>query len=308
MGGNTPKISVIIVSYNVWSYLQACIKSVMAQSGVNTEIIVIDNNSLDGSITRIQQEFPGVKLIANKENKGFSAANNQGINLASGEYVLLLNPDTEIKQNDCLLNLCKALDSYNKGGIVAPCLLNTDGSFQPSFWTTSFLSQLFLELFYLHLFAKKEKPTKAINVQAASGASLLFEKALVKKTGALDENMFWMEDIDFCYRVRKTGGEILYNPDTEVIHHGGKSSTNYAVVLPNQVMSKVKFYKKNGSVIQYAALTILSLVFIISRWFAFAVLSLTFKKVFAEKRKAYGVAVKGYFKYYFSGNKAIINI
>jgi GT2 family glycosyltransferase len=303
MGANTPEISVIIVSYNVWSYLRPCIVSILSQAGVTTEIVVVDNNSSDGSVEFIQKEFKEVKLIANKENKGFSAANNQGISASKGQYVLLLNPDTELKQTNCLLELCKVVDTDNKGGIVAPRLLNTDGSFQKSYWKIIGIGELLLELFYLHhLFSGEAMPDKAIYVEAVSGAAVFCERSLFDKVGLLDENMFWMEDIDLCYRVKKAGGHILYDPAIEVIHHGGKSSTNYSVVIPNQVISKLKFYKKHGSGLQYVGMSILSLAFILSRLCMFAILSLMFNSKFAEKRKAYAGALRGYLKYTFTGN------
>src|SRR5579872_1683287 len=100
---DSPGVSIIIVSYNVLSYVQTCIKSIQKQKGATFEIIVIDNNSTDATVESLKREFPSVKVIANSENKGFSSANNQGIKVSKGNYILLLNPDTEIKQDDALM-------------------------------------------------------------------------------------------------------------------------------------------------------------------------------------------------------------
>lgn len=301
-----PEISVVIVSYNVWPYVQACVKSVLEQQGVSCEIIVVDNNSADGSPALVHEKFPEATVIANTENKGFSGANNQGIKASKGNYILLLNPDTEIKQRDALVKMKTFLEGKGND-IVAPCLLNTDGSFQPSFWTSSSLCQLFLELFYFHRFAKKAKPSAVISVKAASGAALMFNRKLTDKIGLLDENMFWMEDIDLCYRAQKAGARISYNPAIEVIHHGGKSSSNYSVVIPNQVISKVKFYKKNGTALESLFVNVISLLFILTRLCTFAFVSLTGNGVFIQKRKAYVMAMKAYFKYNFKGEASIIS-
>lgn len=302
-----PDISVIIVSYNVWPYLQACIKSVLLQQGVNSEVIVVDNNSSDGSPALMQENFPGITVIANKENKGFSGANNQGIAVAKGKYILLLNPDTEIRQTDAMLAMKTFLDGRDDD-VVAPCLLNTDGSFQPSFWTNSSLSQLMLELFYFHRFAKKTRPADVISVKAASGAALMFNRGLITKIGLMDENMFWMEDIDLCYRARRSGAKILYYPKPEIIHHGGKSSANYSVVIPNQVISKIKFYKKNGNLLEAGGVNAISLLFILTRLCTFAILCITGKKIFIQKSKAYVLAMKAYFRYNIKGEMAIISM
>jgi GT2 family glycosyltransferase len=305
---NQPEISVIIVSYNVKAYLQPCIKSVLQQNGISPEVVVVDNNSTDGTVEMLQQNFPSVKLIKNITNKGFSGANNQGIKASRGQYILLLNPDTEIKQNDCLQRLSRSIEN-NKDGIVAPCLLNSDGSYQHSYWNISGIKELLYETFYMHKAGRvKAKPQGPLFVEAASGAALLMERTLVEKIGLLDENMFWMEDTDFCYRVREAGGKVLYNPEEEIIHHGGKSSGNYSVVIPNQVISKIKFYKKHGTWIQYASMCILSFLFITSRFLMFALLSMTLRNTFVKKCQAYGIAFKWYIKYVFSGVNTIANI
>jgi|SRR6185437_2950777 len=303
---SAPDISVIIVSYNVWGYLQPCLRSVFDQENVSVEVIVVDNNSTDNTVENIGKEFPSTKVISNSVNMGFSGANNQGINVAMGNYLLLLNPDTELRDGNILFQMKEFLCTSNQSGVIAPCLLNTDGSFQLSFWKTPGVLNLFLELFYLHKVNKQAKPEKPISVETASGAALFFSKKIIDKVGLLDENMFWMDDIDFCYRVLAAGQKIVYNPEIEIIHHGGKSSSNYAVVIPNQVISKIKFYKKHGPWIYYALMNMLSFAFIVSRWCMFTLLSITGKDTFIRKRKAYAVTFGKYITYNTTGDSSII--
>jgi GT2 family glycosyltransferase len=303
----SPDITVVIVSYNVLEYLQACLNSLLAQKGVVTEIIVVDNGSSDSTVEILHQKFPSVKVIANTINKGFSGANNQGILEAQGEYIFMLNPDTELKDENVLLVMKEYLRSHSNVGMVAPCLLNTDNSFQPSFWPLPGAKELFFELVYLHKAGKKKMPLTATIVGAVSGAAMFFNKSLLANAvGGFDEDMFWMEDTDLCYRVNKTGKEIAYLPNVKVVHHGGKSSTNYLVVIPNQVLSKIKFFKKNGSIFQYVSVNIMTFIFIISRLIIFTLLSVTGNEMWGKKRSAYTVAFGSYFRYNFSDNKGII--
>jgi GT2 family glycosyltransferase len=301
------EISVVIVSFNVWEYVKTCIRSLNKQQGVSFEVILVDNNSTDGAVFAIQEEFPTVRIIANTDNKGFSAANNQGIKVAKGNYILLLNPDTELKETDILLKLKQSLDINNPDGIVAPCLLNTDKSFQPSTWKIPGIKELFLELFYLHRIGNKTKPIQPVQVEAASGAALFFKKQLTDEIGVLDEKMFWMEDVDLCYRVTKAGKKVVYDPSISIIHHGGKSSTNFSVVIPNQILSKVKFYKKHGSVLKYIIIDLLSFELVFTRLIVFILLSFLRNDILRRKRNAYAVALKEFIRYNFSKNDAIIS-
>lgn len=287
-------------------YLCHCIDSVLTQKDINTEIIVVDNNSTDGTREVIASKYPSVKLIVNSDNVGFSAANNQGIEEASAEMILLLNPDTELPETGTLQFVKKYMETNPQTAILAPQLLNTDGSFQPSFWDFHSIKGLSLELFYLHRTKKVKKPSSSIPVEAASGAALIFRKSLVDEIGGLDESMFWTEDIDFCYRAHKAGKKIIWNPEIKIIHHGGKSSIgNESVTIPNQVISKIKFSRKYDSQFVFYIVNVLSFLFICSRLLIFTLLSFI-NKIYNAKRKAYQVALKAYFRFNFQGNSIII--
>ena len=223
MISQNPDISIIIVSYNVKQYLCNCIDSILTQIDIVVEIIVVDNNSTDGTQELIKAKYPFVKFISNSLNVGFSAANNQGIKEASAELIMLLNPDTELVDKDTLLRVKKYMNENGQIGILAPHLLNTDGSFQPSFWNFHGIGELMLELFYMHRIKKSKPPLSPTPIQAASGAALIFKKCLTDEIGGLDENMFWMEDTDFCYRTNKIDKEVIWAPEIKIIHHGGKS-------------------------------------------------------------------------------------
>jgi len=276
------------------------------QEGVRTEIIVVDNHSSDDTKEVIANKYPSVKFIANSDNKGFSAANNQGIKTASGEIILLLNPDTEVPDPSALEEIKKYMDANPDIAIMAPRLLNTDGSFQPSFWEYKPVEDTLLQLIGAGGLRKIEQPVLPTAIQVASGAALIFRKTLIDEVGGLDENMFWMEDIDFCHKVWKKGKKIIFHPDIKIIHHGGKSSVgNEVITIPNQVISKIKFSRKNDSVLVFYIVDILNLFFIISRLLIFTIISLINNR-FKYKRKAYLIALKRYFKLNLKGDNAII--
>jgi len=301
-----PDINIIIVSYNVREYLCHCIDSILAQKEINAEIIVVDNNSTDRTRELITSRYPSVKLIVNTDNVGFSAANNQGIKEASAEIILLLNPDTELPETGTLQYAKNYMEANPQTAILAPELLNTDGSFQLSFWNFHGIKELMLELFYMHRIKRVKKPYSSIPVEAASGAALIFRKSLVDEIGGLDETMFWTEDIDFCYRAQKAGKIVIWNPDIKIVHHGGKSSVgNELVTIPNQVLSKIKFSRKHDSKLLFYIINFLSLLFICSRLFVFTLLSFINEK-YNAKRKGYQAALKGYFRFNFYGNSSII--
>ncbi len=300
------KISIVIVSFNVEEYIKKCIDSILLQQDEAVEIIVADNNSKDGTVEFIKSKYPSIKLICNSSNAGFSAANNMGIEEASGDLLFLLNPDTELKVPGTLQEIRKYMEINPGTAILAPCLLNTDGSYQHSFWQYSPVKDTLFALFNIHAKNTLNPPSAPIPIQVASGAALVFRRTLSDEIGGLDENMFWMEDIDFCYRAWRLGKRIIFNPEVKIIHHGGKSSVkNEAVAIPNQVLSKIKFSQKNDTKLIFYAVNSLYLLYICSRFFASALLSITSEK-YAAKRRAYGITFRAYFNFNFRDKKDII--
>lgn len=272
-------ISIIIVSYKVKSLLIDCLQSIFQNNnGLSIEIIVVDNNSNDGSVEAVKEKFKTVTLIENKINLGFPAANNQALKIAEGKFILLLNPDTEIKV-DALLKMIQFLNENPAISLLGPKLLNSDGSFQSSYWRFPTFWNVTVELFYLNkIFNNKYYPEKKsdtpFEVDSLSGAALFFRKELLQKIGLLDETLFWIEDIDFCYRAKQNGYKIIYFPDAEIIHHIGQSAKkDYRISLSNQVFNKIKFFGKHYSRLSKISITIVSFIHCVLKLIAFSILA-----------------------------------
>ena len=230
-------ISIIIVNYNVKEFIEQAITSIKkACKKLSYEIFIVDNASTDGSVELIKKKFPGVHLIANLDNKGFAAANNQALKKASGEYVLLLNPDT-IVQEDTLHVILKFFEQHSDCGMVGCKILNPDGTLQlacrrsfPTPWIAftkiAGLSKLFP---HSKLFGKYNltylNENETCEVEAISGSFMFFRKQVIKKIGYLDESFFmYGEDLDWCFRIRDAGWKIYYLPEIKIIHFKGESS------------------------------------------------------------------------------------
>ncbi len=242
------KISIIIVNYNVQYFLEQCLLSVLnACKGLDAEVFVVDNNSSDGSVAMVKEKFPLVILIANSDNKGFSAANNQAIRLAKGEYILLLNPDTVVEE-DTFRKTCRFMDEHPDAGALGVQMIDGKGNFLPeskrglpvpsvAFYKIFGLSALFPKSktfgkYHLGFLDKNE----IHKVDVLSGAFMLLRKSTIDKTGLLDEDYFmYGEDIDLSYRITKAGYFNYYYPETRIIHYKGestkKSSINYVFVF-----------------------------------------------------------------------------
>lgn len=306
-----PDISIIIVSYNVKDLLIKCISSIykFELDAFSIEIIVVDNNSNDRSADEISIIFPKVKLIRNKFNAGFSTGNNQGLKMGTGKFIFLLNPDTEFR-SDVLSGLTKEI-STDTNIIIAPKLLNTNGSLQVSCFKFPGLLPVIAETFYLHrIFGINNYPHKLFNDKFypdwSSGAALFFSRNIFNRVGPLDENLFWMDDVDFCYRASKNGIRILFYPNVELFHHSGKSSQkNLSVSISNQLLSKIKYFSKHkGKDVAFLA-SIFILVQILSRVIIFLILS-PLNNLYRVKLMAYIFAIKKYFRFVFLNDKTII--
>lgn len=294
-------LSVIIVNYNVIALLVKCLLSIREQKFSDLEIIVVDNHSEDGSCDVIRKEFPEVKLICNDNNEGFPRANNMAIQISQGSFILLLNPDTELSDN-VLNRLVDYLNQHRKTSIVAPCLLNSDGTIQYSVHRFIRIWEIVAETFYLHLLLGKSrsyfnKPiTSAIEVEAASGAALLIRREVFNKIGLLDEDLFWTEDMEFCFRSHQHGLKIMYLPDIKVIHHVGASGRkNLKVMISSQVLTKITFFRKNHSKIEFIFAWFFRLLHIFSRLIILCIVSIFVPK-YSKKFSAYIFTFKQFVK------------
>jgi len=270
MTGRAARLSIGIVSWNCRDDLVACLESLAdAASGVETEAIVVDNASADDTVEVLEERLPAVRLIANEANRGFAAATNQALAEASGEYLLLLNPDTVVPPG-ALAELVAFADAHPEAGIVAPKLLNPDGSLQQScrrFPTPSaalFRHTLLGRLFPHNRWAAEYVMAdwghqEAREVDWVSGACLMVRRDLYEAIGPLDEGFFWgSEDVDYCYRAHLAGRKVLYTPTPAIIHKIG-ASTNKAQVrtILNFHRSMLRLYRKHmaHSVLDFAAVT-----------------------------------------------------
>lgn len=249
------KLSVIIVNYNVKFFVEQCLLSVRAAVSAMeqvygagcTEVYLVDNNSVDGSCEMVAEKFPEVILIANRENTGFSKANNQAMRIAKGEYMLLLNPDTVV-ENDTFVKTVQFMDLHPEAGGLGVKMLDGKGKFLPeskrglptpevAFYKIFGISALFKNSrrfgkYHLTYLDKDQNH----EVEILSGAFMLMRKTALDKVGLLDEDYFmYGEDIDLSYRILKGGYKNYYFADTRIIHYKGestkKSSVNYVFVF-----------------------------------------------------------------------------
>ena len=259
------KLSIIIVNYNVKHFIEQCLISVFnAINNIETEVFVVDNNSVDGSCVVIKEKFPQVKLIENKKNHGFSYANNQAIKKASGEYILLLNPDTVVEE-DSFEKCIQFMDAKSECGGLTVKMIDGRGRFLPESKRALPTPKVaFYKIFGLsRLFPKSKKFAKyhlghlsnneIHEIEIMPGAYMFLRKETLDKTGLLDEDYFmYGEDIDLSYRITKEGYKNYYFPKTTIIHYKGEStkkgSLNYVFVFYNAmiIFARKHFSNKNA--------------------------------------------------------------
>ncbi len=252
-----PRLSVIIVNYNVRYFLEQAIVSVLkAAERVETEIIVVDNRSVDGSCEMVERRFPEVRLLRNKENLGFSAANNQGMAMARGEYFLLLNPDTVLAE-DTLEKTVAFMDAHPQAGGLGVKMLDGRGSFLPeskrafpspdvAFWKAFGFSALFPRS---RVFGRYHlgflDPDEVHEVEVLAGAFMLLRRSVIEQIGGLDEAFFmYGEDIDLSYRIVQAGYKNYYFPHSPIIHYKGESTKKGSLNYVRMFYAAMKIFAR----------------------------------------------------------------
>ena len=247
-----PDLSIVIVSYNTRQLLKECLDSVyasLAESTLTSEVIVVDNASRDGSAAMVQKHFPQVSLIANEENRGFAAANNQALRAigygardtphpSPPPYAMLLNPDTVVGAN-ALTTLVRFMDANSGAGACGARLLHSDGSFQHSAFAFPTLFQVFLDFFPINYRLTDSRlngryprrlyqASEPFPIDHPLGAALMVRRGAIEQVGLLDERFFiYCEEIDWCLRIKATGWGILCVPEAEIVHHVARSTGQF---------------------------------------------------------------------------------
>jgi GT2 family glycosyltransferase len=257
-------VSVIIVGWNTLEILRDCLRSVYAQTrDIRFEVIVIDNASSDGSADMVRREFPHVVLVANSDNKGFAAANNQGMEIAKGRYVLLLNPDTVVLDG-AIDKTTVFADAHPQAAVVGCRVLNADHTLQRSCFMYPSALNLFLLATYLdrlfprNRFFGRDRMTwwdsgDSRCVEVVSGCFMLVRRDAIEQVGKLDESYFiYGEETDWCYRFCRAGWKVVYTPDAQIIHLGGSSSDKVKLPMRLQLRASILlFIKKHRGWLSY---------------------------------------------------------
>ncbi|TSC54042.1 MAG: family 2 glycosyl transferase [Microgenomates group bacterium LiPW_16] len=261
-----PLLTVIVVNYNTGEFLRGCLKSLyQAEGNFDFDIYVVDNASTDNTLDIVESEFPDINLWLNKENVGFASANNLVLRECQSKYFLLLNPDT-VTSPDAIKKMVEFMESHPEAAAVGPKLVYEDGTVD---WRCRRGFPTPQAIFYqsvglASLFPKNEKftaytlshlaPDKTTETGTISGSCMMIRKEVVDQVGDLDEDYFLgFEDIDWCYRVKKSlnpkTGEpwkIYFNPEAKVLHLGGRSKTQRKIRSSLELYKSMRlFYQKH---------------------------------------------------------------
>jgi GT2 family glycosyltransferase len=285
------ELSIIVVNWNTCSILQQCLKSIYTQiRGVKFEVIVIDNASTDGSLEMLRYNFPDVTIIANDTNRGFARANNQGIRVSQGRYILLLNSDT-IVLNHAIDKVVSFADAHMGAAVVGCRILNPDKTLQPTCFMFPSIVNMLLSATYLYKVFPRSKffgrermswwnRDDIREVDVVTGCFMLVRADAIEKVGMMDERFFmYGEETDWCYRFKQAGMKVLFTPSAEIIHLGGASSRQKHLEMILQLRgSLLLFFKKHYGYISYFWGCLLVALFFLLRIPYWLVLSLIFRK------------------------------
>ena len=255
-------LSFIIVSWNTCSLLLNCLRSIQQTiTDYTYEVIVVDNGSTDASVQEVKKHFGSqVIVIENSENRGFARANNQALCMARGRFMVLLNSDVVLKEG-CINALIFFLTATPSAAMAGPRMLNGEGTLQnsydnfPTLMTELLNKSLLRALFPSKYSGKNPSATAPFEVDSLIGACMAIRGEAIQQAGLLDEDyFFFLEETDWCFRMRKAGWQIFHCPQAEVIHFQGQSKRRSpARARVEYYRSLYTFFKKNRSPASYAA-------------------------------------------------------
>jgi N-acetylglucosaminyl-diphospho-decaprenol L-rhamnosyltransferase len=253
----TTSTTVAVVTYNSRQDVERCLAAIFSQLPSGGEVLVVDNNSSDGTAALVRDRFPRARLIVNARNTGFGSANNQAIRASSGEYVVLVNPDCELAPG-ALAGLTRFMARHPRAAVAGGRLRFADGSFQHSAFRFPSLAQVFLDFFPLHQRLAESRwngryprawDARAFPIDFPLGALMCVRRAAIDEVGLFDEGFFmYVEEVDWCYRFQRAGWEVWHCPDALAIHHGGHSTRQQAAAMFVELhRSRLRFYRKHYS-------------------------------------------------------------
>ncbi len=272
-------LSIVIVNWNTRQLVLDCIRSIYETAKeCRMQVIVVDNASEDGSVQAVRQQFPQVEVIENRENLGFARGNNQGMAVAEGRYLCLINSDVVVLEG-CLNHLMNYLDAHPQVGMVGPKLLWKDRTLQwscrkfPSLWNTFCPAVGLPRLFPRVPFFSGEHMgyfphDRVCQVDVLVGAFLMVRREAYEQVGGMDENYFmYCEEVDWCRRFHDAGWKIVFLPEAQAVHYGGGSSDREPVrFFREYCLSLVKYWKKHHSPLEVCLFRLIFFLRQVWRW------------------------------------------
>jgi N-acetylglucosaminyl-diphospho-decaprenol L-rhamnosyltransferase len=274
-------LSVIIVTWNTRELLSKCLASLPAAvSGLSVETWVVDNASIDSTVEMVRAQYPEVRVIANRENRGWAEGNNQALEQSEGRFLLLLNADTEPRPGS-LATLVRFLEQHPDVGACGPMLLSGDGSIQgngrrfPTFWK-EFLDVNGLRHLALGAYSRRfgwgREDFEALSeVDEVTGACLLVRRQAVEQVGMLDERFFmFYDEVDWCFRMKAAGWRVFYVPEAQVVHHVAASVRQVGFEAYRRLFeSQQRYFRKHAAWPTWAAVWLAGRVGLTTHWLRF---------------------------------------
>lgn len=266
-------ISFIIVNWNTEALLEQCLDSIQETVlGIPYEIFVVDNGSTDGSVSMVRTRFPDVIVIANEDNRGFAAANNQALSRMNGRYALLLNSDAMLTE-DAALTLYEFMESHSSAAMACGQLLNEDGTVQNSIAPFPNLFTLLMNEAVLEYLMPRKYPSKRyqhdtpVEIDSGIGACLIVRKTAIDAVGMFDDNyFFFFEETDWAYRMRKAGWKVYHVPTAYIYHLQGQTIGESTQARTLFYRSRYRYFRKWYGPVYNVSIRLIILVRLLINW------------------------------------------